>query len=95
MTSPDDELRQELQNLKAGIRDIVHDIGNPLGVIRMTAFCLQKGVAEREKQVQYLTMIMENIEKIAAGLTLLRDMGDDTARCAPPPGDGPGADGAA
>jgi nitrogen-specific signal transduction histidine kinase len=44
MASSDDELRQELQNLKADIRTIVHDIGNPLGVIRMTAFYLQKGV---------------------------------------------------
>jgi len=95
MASSESELRLELQNLKAGIRTIVHDIGNPLGVIRMTAFYLQKEVHEREKQEQYLTMITVNIEKIAAGLTRLRDLGDDTPRDIIPPAHGPGADGPA
>ena len=94
MASSDDELRQELQNLKADIRTIVHDIGNPLGVIRMTAFYLQKGVVEKEKQGEFLTMITDNIEKIAAGLTRLRDMSDDSPRGAPPLTDGPGGGGA-
>jgi len=94
MAASDDELRRELQDLKEGIRTAVHDIGNPLGVIRMTAFYLQKGVPENEKQVLYLKMISDNIEKIAAGLNVLRDMSDDSPRGAPPLTDDPGGDGA-
>jgi nitrogen-specific signal transduction histidine kinase len=94
MASSDDDLRQELQNLKADIRTVIHDIGNPLGVIRMTAFYLQKGVVEKDRQVEYLTMITDNIEKIAAGLNVLRDLSDDSPLGAPPLKDGTGEGGA-
>jgi nitrogen-specific signal transduction histidine kinase len=76
MTAQENELRQQLQSLKASIRTIVHDVSNPLGVLRMTAYYLQNGAPDREKQEHYFAVIGETVEKIAAGLTVLRDMSD-------------------
>jgi nitrogen-specific signal transduction histidine kinase len=76
MTAQEDELRQQLQSLKASIRTIVHDVSNPLGVLRMTAYYLQNGAPDREKQDHYFTVIGETVERIASGLTVLRDLSD-------------------
>jgi len=84
MTAQEIELRQQLQSLKASIRTVVHDVSNPLGVLRMTAYYLQNGAPDREKQDHYFTVIGETVEKIAAGLTSLRDMSDDSSSGAPP-----------
>jgi nitrogen-specific signal transduction histidine kinase len=84
MTAQEHELRQQLQSLKASIRTIVHDVNNPLGVLRMAAYYLKNGVPDREQQEHYFTVIGETVEKIAAGLTLLRDMSDEPGSDLPP-----------
>ncbi|HTY60380.1 MAG TPA: hypothetical protein VMF59_16270 [Bacteroidota bacterium] len=77
MTAQEIELQRQLQSLKASIRTIVHDVSNPLGVLRMTAYYLQHGDPEKDKVDHYLTMIGETVEKIAAGLIILRDLSDE------------------
>jgi nitrogen-specific signal transduction histidine kinase len=86
MTAQEDELRQQLQSLKASIRTIVHDVSNPLGVLRMTAYYLQNGAPDREKQEHYFTVIGDTVEKIAASLTALREMTDEPSFNVPPEG---------
>lgn len=78
MTAQEIELQRQLQSLKASIRTIVHDVSNPLGVLRMTAYYLQHGAPEKDKVDHYLTMIGETVEKIAAGLIILRDLSDES-----------------
>jgi len=84
MTPQEDDLRRQLQRLKAGIRTVIHDVSNPLGVLRMAAYYLQSGSPDRERQEHYLTVIGETVEKIAARLTALRDMGDEPLSDPPP-----------
>ena len=83
MTAQEIELQRQLQSLKASIRTIVHDVSNPLGVLRMTAYYLQHGAPEKDKVDHYLTMIGETVEKIAAGLIILRDLSDESPSGAP------------
>ncbi len=87
MTSQELELQRQLQSLKASIRTIVHDVSNPLGVLRMTAYYLQHGDPDKEKVDHYLTMIGDTVEKIASGLIVLRDLSDESPGGARPPGD--------
>ncbi|HTO93044.1 MAG TPA: hypothetical protein VMM80_01690 [Bacteroidota bacterium] len=84
MTEKDDEILRRLNDLKAAIRNVVHDVSNPLGVLRMSAYYLQNGAPDRGKEAHYLTVMGESIEKIAAGLALLRDMSDDSPGASPP-----------
>lgn len=84
MTVQEYELRQQLASLKASIRTIVHDVNNPLGVLRMSAYYLQHGAPDREKQEYYFKVIGETVEKIASGLTTLRDMINESPSDTPP-----------
>jgi len=87
----DDHLRQ-LNDLKATIRNVVHDVSNPLGVLRMSAYYLQNGGPDKEKEAHYFGVMAESIEKIAAGLAVLRDLGDELPGGTPsraPAGDRP------
>jgi nitrogen-specific signal transduction histidine kinase len=76
MTTEENELREQLQTLKGAIRNVIHDVSSPLGVLRMTAYYLQHGAPDREKQDHYFTVIGETVERIASGLTVLRDLSD-------------------
>ena len=86
MTAQEIELQRQLQSLKASIRTIVHDVSNPLGVLRMTAYYLQHGAPDKDKVDHYLTMIGETVEKIASGLIILRDLSDESPAAPPLPG---------
>jgi nitrogen-specific signal transduction histidine kinase len=72
---PQDAGAQLLQ-LKQGIREIAHDISNPLGVLRMAAYYLQHGNPDKDKQDHYYTVIAETVERVEAGLTRLRSLSE-------------------
>lgn len=65
-----------LLELKQGIREITHDISNPLGVLRMAAYYLQHGNPDKAKQDHYCTVIAETVERVEAGLNRLRSLSD-------------------
>jgi nitrogen-specific signal transduction histidine kinase len=67
----------QLDKLKIGIREIAHDISNPLGVLRMAAYYLQHGEPEKEKQIHYYGVISNTVEKVEAGLNKLRALGEN------------------
>ncbi len=67
----------QLERLKTGIRDLAHDISNPLGVLRMAAYYLEHGNPEKEKQSHYYAMITQTVDKVEAGLKKLRALGDN------------------
>ncbi len=72
---PQDAGAQLLQ-LKQGIREIAHDISNPLGVLRMAAYYLQHGNPDKDKQDHYYTVIAETVERVEAGLIRLRSLSE-------------------
>ncbi|HUI10442.1 MAG TPA: hypothetical protein VL221_08945 [Bacteroidota bacterium] len=78
MNPQEEDPDRALRNLKAAIRTIVHDVSSPLGVVRMSVYYLQNGAPDSEKEAHYFAIMGENIEKIAAGLALLRDLSDET-----------------
>ncbi|HTS00106.1 MAG TPA: hypothetical protein VML00_10165 [Bacteroidota bacterium] len=89
MKQQDDETLRTLNELKSAIRTVVHDVSNPLGVLRMSAYYLQNGAPDKEKETHYFGVMGESIEKIAAGLALLRDLSDEPRGGSPPrPGAG-------
>lgn len=75
LLDPEEKLRQ----LKVGIREVAHDISNPLGVLRMAAYYLQNGKPDKAKQDHYLGVITETVEKIEKSLQKLRSMTDKGA----------------
>jgi nitrogen-specific signal transduction histidine kinase len=80
---PDPE--ESLRQLKLGIREVAHDISNPLGVLRMAAYYLQNGKPDKAKQDHYLGVITETVEKIEKSLQRLRSMTDKGAADKPAP----------
>jgi nitrogen-specific signal transduction histidine kinase len=67
-----DELLLRIAELHAGIRKSIHDINNPLGVIRMAAYYLKTVQADAEKREHYCTVINDSIDKLEADLKRLR-----------------------
>ena len=80
MTSREEEdLLLQLQHLRNAIREVAHDVSNPLGVMRMAVYYLQNGRPDREKQEHYFAVIGETVEKVAEGLAKLRALSDAPA----------------
>ena len=70
------EVDAQLVQLKKGIREITHDISNPLGVLRMAAYYLQHGNPDKDKQDHYYSVIAETVERVEASLNKLRSLTD-------------------
>jgi nitrogen-specific signal transduction histidine kinase len=68
------ELRGELDRLRTEIRDIAHDISNPLGVLRMAAYYLQTAHPDNEKREQYYKIIGETVGRVEESLRRLRSL---------------------
>lgn len=85
MTSREEEdLRLQLQQLRIKIREIAHDVSNPLGVIRMAVYYLQNGKPDKDKQDHYFKVIGETVERVADGLAKLRALSDNPTTDAGP-----------
>ncbi len=71
------DLVQEVENLRSGIREVTHEINNPLGVIRMAMYFLQTTEPTREKREHYFKVIDEGLEKIDGSLRRLKALRDN------------------
>ncbi len=80
MSQQEEELRTQLSTIKATIRDIAHDISNPLGVLRMAAYYLHSANPDPEKREQYYKVINETLDKIESSLKRLRALREDPPR---------------
>jgi nitrogen-specific signal transduction histidine kinase len=67
-----DELSSQLDNLKSGIREIAHEINNPLGIIRMAIYFLQTTNPVGEKREHYFKVIEEGLGRIEQSLQNLK-----------------------
>jgi nitrogen-specific signal transduction histidine kinase len=86
--SPDqtDPSEKTIAELHAGIRQIAHDLSNPLGILRMAVYFLQSTKAEGEKRDQYLTMMNETIDRVEQQLKRLRALTETRAEADSPGG---------
>jgi nitrogen-specific signal transduction histidine kinase len=66
----------EIERFRAGIREIAHDISNPLGVLRMAAYYLQTAQPDNEKREQYYKIISETVGRVEDGLRKLRALAE-------------------
>jgi signal transduction histidine kinase len=71
-TPENDPADLRLQHLKSSLREITHELNNPLGVIRMAAYFLEHNEAGPEKRDQYFKIINESLDKAETVLKKLR-----------------------
>jgi hypothetical protein len=62
---PQDELHGQL-------RQICHDLSNPIGVLRMAVYFLQSSKGDEEKRARYFTIMNESMDKMDFHLRRLR-----------------------
>ncbi len=72
MTTPESELHEQISQIKSGIREIAHEINNPLGVLRMAAYLMDTSNPDEAKRKHYLNLINTSIDRIETGLKKLR-----------------------
>jgi signal transduction histidine kinase len=70
-------------DLQHDIRQICHDLSNPLGILRMAVFFLQTARGSDEKRAEYYAMMNASLDKIDTHLKRLRDI----AASGQPPGE--------
>lgn len=68
---------KHLENLKAGIREVAHEINNPLGIIRMAVYFLQTTNPSGDKREHYFKVIEEGLGRIEQSLQELKALRDD------------------
>lgn len=68
------DLRSQIENLKSGIKEISHEINNPLGVLRMALHLMQAGQLDDEKRSHYERVINMSIDKIESSLKKLKEL---------------------
>jgi len=72
-----EEIQLQLDNLRASIREIAHEINNPLGILRMAIYFLESTNPGPEKTAEYFKVINDGIDKIEHNLNRLRAVRED------------------
>lgn len=67
-----EDLQQQLDNMKNGIREISHEINNPVGVVRMASYFLESTNPDHEKRAHYIKVINDSLDKIESCLKKLK-----------------------
>jgi nitrogen-specific signal transduction histidine kinase len=73
-TPPPVDATRELETIRANLREIAHEINNPLGVLRMTAYFLEKGDVTPEKLAEYAGLINQSLDRIENNMKRLNDL---------------------
>lgn len=71
---PPVDANRELETIRANLREIAHEINNPLGVLRMTAYFLDRGDVSAEKLAEYAGLINQSLDRIESGMKRLNDL---------------------
>ena len=70
---------EQFENLKVGIRDVTHEINNPLGIIRMALYFLQTTNPEGEKREHYFKVMEDGLERIEQALQRLKMLRENSS----------------
>jgi len=62
----------DLEVIRTDIRQICHDMSNPLGILRMAVYFLQTAKGDEEKRAHYYAMMNESLDKMEVHLQRLR-----------------------
>ncbi|HTY01055.1 MAG TPA: hypothetical protein VMG09_13600 [Bacteroidota bacterium] len=65
---------KEMQEMKISIRQLAHDMSNPLGTLRMAVYYLETAKPEESKRGEYYAMMGKNIDRIEGLIRSLRIM---------------------
>lgn len=60
--------------MRSDIRQICHDLSNPIGILRMAVYFLQSTRSDEEKRAHYYTMMNESLDKMEVHLKRLRGL---------------------
>lgn len=63
-----------VEKLKLDIRAVLHDVTNPLGVVRMATYYLQTANPDDAKRAHYYGLLAHSLDRIDAQLKRLRDL---------------------
>ena len=74
MSDPQHEEQRKVRELDSQLRELVHEINNPLGIIRMATYFLENSRVDESKRLQYYRAINENIDKVEDVLKRLREL---------------------
>jgi hypothetical protein len=61
-----------LDAIRNDIRQICHDMSNPIGILRMAVYVLQSAKGDEEKRTRYFLMMNESMDKMEVHLKRLR-----------------------
>jgi nitrogen-specific signal transduction histidine kinase len=63
-----------VNQLKLDIRAVLHEVTNPLGVVRMATYYLQTANPDDAKRTHYYALIAQSLDRIDGQLKRLRDL---------------------
>jgi hypothetical protein len=72
MTTENATTPADMDEVRSTIRQICHDLSNPVGVLRMAVYVLRATKGDEEKRMRYLAMMDESIDKLDVQLQHLR-----------------------
>jgi nitrogen-specific signal transduction histidine kinase len=72
MNSPETGPAAPMDAVQEEIRQICHDMSNPLGILRMAVYFLQTAKPDPEKQAHYYGMMNEALDTMDGHLKRLR-----------------------
>lgn len=74
------DLVRDVENLRTGIRELAHEINNPLGIIRMALYFLQTTDPTGEKRDHYFKVIDEGLGRIDESLQRLKALRENPSQ---------------
>jgi nitrogen-specific signal transduction histidine kinase len=80
MNGNDADSSATIDELRSGIRQICHDLSNPIGILRMAVYYLQTSQVTPEKRTHYFATMTETLDKLENHLKRLRAMAGDAEK---------------
>jgi signal transduction histidine kinase len=81
-----DTLNHQLQNISESLANFMHDMNNPLSVIRLAMYHLDNPQLEAEKRDTFLKILVTNVERLDAQMqdlrTIRRQLGGNKSQSA-------------
>jgi len=74
MDTPEAVPPAALEDMMKEIRQICHDLSNPMGILRMAVYFLQSSHDTPEKRAGYCTMMNESLDTMEVHLKRLRSL---------------------
>ena len=75
-----EEIRAQVENLRVAIKEISHEISNPVGVLRMAVHFLENTDPAPEKKAHYFSLMNDSLNKIEAHLKQLKIVREDPTK---------------